>query len=314
MIADLVHHRDHEHGAPGGRLRRGVRQPGVQRPQRGLDGEGDEEAEEEQPLQRLVDAELPGQPDQVEGAGPAELHPALHVQPDQPGQHEQPAGQAVEQELHRGVGALRAAVAADDEVHRDQHRLEQHVEQEDVGGEEDPEHEALEHQHQGKVGLSAAPALVGVVPGGEQADRGEHGGQRDQRQRDAGEPERQGDAELRDPRVGLRQLVGGLRPGVEAQGDEHDEQQRQQRQRDGGLLRDGLPPTRHQRDEDRAQHRGEHEDAEPGERVHVRPSPAAWRRPRRPRLPGWTARRSARSRSAAGGPGRRCRRSARPGR
>ena len=46
-----------------------------------------------------------------------------------------PPNRRVEQELHRGVGAPRAAVAADQEVDRDQHRLEEDVEQEHVGGE-----------------------------------------------------------------------------------------------------------------------------------------------------------------------------------
>ena len=69
-----------------------------------------------------------------------------HVQPDHSGEHEQPAEQAVEQELHRGVRPLRAAVAADEEVHRDEHRLEEHVEEEDVRRREDADHHRLEEQ------------------------------------------------------------------------------------------------------------------------------------------------------------------------
>ena len=79
------------------------------------------------------------------------------VQRDHRDQHQQAAEQAVEQELHRRVLPLADAEAPDHEVHRDQHGLEEDVEQEDVGGREDADHHRLEHQHQREVGLHAAP-------------------------------------------------------------------------------------------------------------------------------------------------------------
>ena len=59
-----------------------------------------------------------------------------------------PPNRRVQQELHRGVAALGAAELPDEEVHRDEHRLEEDVEQEDVAGGEHPDHERLEHEHQ----------------------------------------------------------------------------------------------------------------------------------------------------------------------
>ena len=98
-----------------------------------------------------VDVELA---QRVEGEGAlAELAVAHHVQPDDGGQHDQPADQAVEEELHRGVLPARAAEAPDDEVHRDEHRLEEDVEEEDVGRGEDADHHRLEQQQPGEVGL-----------------------------------------------------------------------------------------------------------------------------------------------------------------
>ena len=83
--------------------------------------------------------------------------PGRHdVQRDDRGEHQQPAEQGVQQELHRGVRALRAAVGPDDEVHRDQHGLEEHVEQEDVGRREDADHHGFEGQQQREVGLHRA--------------------------------------------------------------------------------------------------------------------------------------------------------------
>ena len=46
----------------------------------------------------------------------------------------------------------------DEEVHRDQHGLEEHVEQEDVGGREDADHHRLEQQQQREERLRLAPA------------------------------------------------------------------------------------------------------------------------------------------------------------
>jgi hypothetical protein len=89
------------------------------------------------------------------------------VEPDDGGQHEQPADQAVEQELHRGVRAARAAEAADEEVHRDEHRLEEDVEQEDVGRGEDADHHRLEDEQQGEEGLDAALGRVGAAAAGD---------------------------------------------------------------------------------------------------------------------------------------------------
>src|SRR3712207_5025355 len=91
--------------------------------------ERDEEAEEQQLLHARVDLDLP---QRVEGERPlAQLVGADHVQPDDGGEHDQPADQAVEEELDRRVLPSRPAEAADQEVHRDEHRLEEDVEEEE---------------------------------------------------------------------------------------------------------------------------------------------------------------------------------------
>ena len=50
------------------------------------------------------------------------------------------AGDGEEEELDRGVDAVRAAPDADEEVHRQQRQLEEDVEEEQVGRDEDADH------------------------------------------------------------------------------------------------------------------------------------------------------------------------------
>ena len=144
----------------------------------------------------------------------------VDVERDHRDQHEQPAEQAVQQELDRRVLALAHAEAPDHEVHRDQHGLEEHVEEEHVGRREHADDHRLEEQQQREVGLHAAPRPgpgarlagaglaragligavllnIGVVPGGEDDHRHQHGGQADQHQRDAVHADRVVHAELR---------------------------------------------------------------------------------------------------------------------
>ena len=103
------------------------------------------------------------------------------------------------------------AEAADEEVDRDEHRLEEDVEEEDVGGGEDADHERLEHEHQREVGLgplaAAGPASSGTSCQAASRQIGvSTSGHEDEHEGDAVDAERVADAELRDPRVLLTEL------------------------------------------------------------------------------------------------------------
>ena len=151
----------------------------------------------------------------------AQLAGAHHVQADDGGQHDQPADQAVEEELHRGVLPARPAEAADQEVHRDEHRLEEDVEQEDVGGGEDADHHRLEQQQPGEV----APSIGRGVPSAGRSScqeapmttRHEHADEQQHHQRDAVDAEGEGDPEVGDPGHRGGQLEP-LAAGVEGDG------------------------------------------------------------------------------------------------
>ena len=122
-----------------------VREPGVQREERHLDGEGEGEGEEEKRLRgaaAVVHAVEVGDGERPDAAV-VEVEKS-HV--DDAEEHQQRAGDGEEEELDGGVDAVRAAPHADDEVHRQQGQLEENVEEEEVGGDEDADHRRFHDQ------------------------------------------------------------------------------------------------------------------------------------------------------------------------
>ena len=115
---------------------------------------------------------------------------------DDRGEHQQRAGHRVDDELDVAREPARPAPDADQDVERDQHRLEEGVEEQQVLRGEDADDRAGEEEHQPVVGaraLAAGPARVG--------DRG-----RADDDRQAGQPEREAveadvvrDAEVAEP-------------------------------------------------------------------------------------------------------------------
>ena len=196
---------------------RGVGQPAVERPQRGLDREREHEAQEQRLEHRGVHtgeaARCDAGHDFAEVEGARAVLRGHHIQADHRGQHDQAAEQVVQQELHRGARPPRAlAEAADQEVHRDQHGLEEHVEQQHVQRDHRDQHHRLDGQRQGDVGVhAAAVAFAAVVPAGHQQQRNQHRGQQHQDQRDAVHAQGVAGAESRYPRVVFDELVGARR-------------------------------------------------------------------------------------------------------
>ena len=104
-----------------------------------------------------------------------------------------------------------AAEPTDQEVHRDEHGLEEDVEQQHVQRDERDHDHALDGQGQRQVGVGgAAPQadlVVGVVPARDDQQRHQHRGEHDERQRDAVDAEDVAGAERRYPGVGFDELV-----------------------------------------------------------------------------------------------------------
>src|ERR1019366_1961511 len=139
----------------------------------------------------------------------------------------------------------------DDEVHRDEHGLPEHIEQEEVGGAEHTGHAGLQEEERGK---ETAFAIADVVPARDDDDAAEQRGEKDEQGRDAVDAEAVVDVEAPDPQDVLGELHAG-QVGVEAQ--QHDGRQHEGRQRDDqrGHLVEGGAPLAEQQDHHDAEQR-----------------------------------------------------------
>ncbi len=175
-----------------------------------------------------------GQRRHVEGAG-------LVIQVDQADQHEDRAEERVDEELQRRVDAARPAPDADEDEHRDQHGLEEDVEQQRVRRAEHADQQPLQHQHGGQVLMRLV--VLDHVPGADDDQHPDEAGQQDQRHRDAVHAQRVVDVERGDPRMRLDQLhqraIGVVGRQQEQAGDEGDHGDRQRDPAAGSAARAG---------------------------------------------------------------------------
>ena len=137
---------------------------------------------------------------------------------DHRGEHQDAAERRVEHELERRVDPPLAAPDADDEEERDQHRLPEQVEQEQVLRDERAEHRELQREHH------RVEELHVLLDGGERArddQRAEEGRQQDEQHVVAVEADLVIDAPGRDPRqprLELQAVDGRIEPRVEKRG------------------------------------------------------------------------------------------------
>ncbi|SST07641.1 Uncharacterised protein [Acinetobacter baumannii] len=228
------------HGAGGGRLGVGVRQPGMHRHHRHLHREGDEEAEHQQPFH--VGAQLGlQQGGVVEGDHAGGIEVDEHQAEDRH-QHHQAAGLGEDEELGGGVDAGLLAVIGtvspqrDEEVHRHQHHFPEEEEQEQVDGEEHADHTAQDPQ---QVQMEEADAALDLVPGAEDREHAEQAGEGDHQQRQAIHRQVDADAETLDPQhlelQGPFRLAAGrgrqleVAGGPDPQAQDQDQGHRKQR-------------------------------------------------------------------------------------
>ena len=202
------------HRTAGGRFDVGVGKPGMHRPHRHLDAEGDQEREEDQDLRLDRERKLVPVED-------AEAATGLHEQVQQREQHQQRAEQRVEEELDRRVHTVGAAPDADDQVERDQRSLEEHVEQDAVERGEDAVHQARHDQERGHV---LRHLVLDDLPARHHHEDRDERVEDDEKHRQAVHPEVIVDVEARHPRGELDELhrTGrGVEAGVER--NRHDE-------------------------------------------------------------------------------------------
>jgi hypothetical protein len=236
-----------------------VRQPGVHREQRHLDGEGEQEREEQPAL--LGDAEAEASVDDGVADDDVVERAGERLQGEDADEHDEPAGERVEEELHRGRASVRPAPDADDQVHRHEGELEQHVEQQQVGRGEHADDGRLEHEERGGV---ADEAVLHAVPRGDEDQRHEEGGEQDQREADAVDGEGDARTDRGDPRGGLGELQV-IVAEVEAGREPHRRDERRERDDEPDGTHVALLRARCEREQARPDER--QEDGE-GDRAH----------------------------------------------
>ena len=169
--ADLERNRRQHHRAAGGRFDVGIGQPGMHRPHRHLDPEREQKSEKHQRLRGH--AERGGVPGlDIETAA------GLKIQVDHRHQHQQRSGERVEEELERGIHPVRPAPHADNQVQRDQHAFEEHVEQDAV---KRSEHAVDKAGHDEKSRHVLRHLVLDHLPAGDHHQHGDEAVEQDQR-------------------------------------------------------------------------------------------------------------------------------------
>ena len=228
-----------------------VGEPGVEREHRDLDREGEGAGEEEPELELRVDRRRRELRDR-EGAEPRGL-----VEHQEGDEHQHAARERVEEELHGGVDPPLVAPDPDEEVHRDEHRLPEHVEEEEVERDEDPDHARLEEEHEDH---ELAHPVVDRRPRAEEGERREERRQDDEPQRQPVDADVVRDPPRRDP----GRLLDELHRGHVAEAGDERERDREGRGRDeeAEALLQRLVLAPREGDEDRPRHGQEDEQRE----------------------------------------------------
>jgi hypothetical protein len=196
---------DHRAGCRGLDVR--VRQPGMKGEQRHLDGKRQRKCGKQPQLQVRRDVQVV-QLDEIEAVGATGFLLQIRQRQNRQ-QHQHAAGHRVQDELHRGVNPPVVAPDADEKVHRDQHRVPEHVEQEQIERDEHANHRALEQQDDD---AERSRLVVHRFPGTEEGQRRQEARQDEQEQADAVDADEVADAERRNPLVALDELEVGGRP------------------------------------------------------------------------------------------------------
>ena len=224
----------------------GVGKPGVHRPHRQLHGKRGEEGEPQPSLHLRRKSER----QQHRNVGRARLPVDRHDGE----QHQERAGERVEEELEARIDTALAAPDPDDEEHRYQAALEEQIEQHEIERGEDADHQRLEHEESDHVLLHA---LGDRQPARQDAERHEVSGEQHKRQGNA--VDAHVEADRPEPRPELDELkLGGERIEVAQQDQRQRESDERSPQRDeAGVAEGALVPAAQETDEQRAQQRQE---------------------------------------------------------
>ena len=90
-----------------------------------------------------------------------------HINPDDGSKHQEPAKKAIEQEFHGCSLTRSSSITTDKEINRNQHCLEEHIEEEDIGRREDPNHHRLQDKNENVERLDSPTSILTFIPSSE---------------------------------------------------------------------------------------------------------------------------------------------------
>jgi hypothetical protein len=175
-------------------------------------------------------------------------------------EHEGGPEHRVEEELRGRVHAPVVAPSTDQEVHRDEHDLEEQEEEEEIEAEETAHHAGLEHEQPREIAL-----LVVVRVHSDDDEREEDPGEHHEEERDAVHPEMPRDSPCVDPAVAGHELEPGL-VGVESREHPQRDAAGHHRRRECRELHELRPAFAEERDQQGTRDRDENERGQDRER------------------------------------------------
>ena len=219
ISAELQQHTGQHHRTCRGSFHVRVGQPRMQREERHFDGEREKERQEEQHLRARLKNELSGRQRlldrwQIEGARSV-------VEPDDADEHHDRARHGVENEFHRRVDAALVAPNADEERHGNQHQFPEKKEEEHIERKKNADDADFEHQQHDEKFFHA---MLDAVPGSQNRNRRQEGGQQDEKHADAVHAEVVMDRRRRNPFGKLLELVPGRTNGHATQQEQREEE------------------------------------------------------------------------------------------
>ena len=239
----------------------GVGEPGVERPHRDLDAEPHEHAAEDQHLGG--EGDVAGGHQALELAHVERLGPGEEVERQEADDHQRRPEQGEQEELDGRVLPFGSAPDADHEVHRQEHDLEEHEEQDQVLGDERAEHAGVQYQDQDQEALGIL-RLGEVVPRVDDHQGHDQRGEQDQRKGDAVDAEDVPGVDDVDPRLVDHELevAVGQVPHLEAPGGDDGDHQGDHRGDERDLLEQRLLILRDEHHHGGADQRHEHQEAQ----------------------------------------------------
>ncbi|MCG3118110.1 MAG: hypothetical protein ALAOOOJD_00244 [bacterium] len=166
VCSHFQEHAGQNHRTGGRRFDMRIRQPRVKRKHWNFNGEGKPERKKEPDLIILREEQIANL-HEIEGQRAGDFA-VVEINKENRHQHQQAADHGINEKLQCGVNTARPAPHADDEIHRNEHRFPEKVEEQQVETGKHAHHAGFQQQHRNQIALDA---FFNIIPGGEKDQR-----------------------------------------------------------------------------------------------------------------------------------------------